>query len=166
MQNIEEVYKEYSNTVFKYLFCLTGKEELAEDLTQETFAIAIKEIGKFRGDCKISVWLCQIAKHLWYKELKKRKKNTNVSINDLNEELTTDESIEEIICDKEDKLKLFKSMQKLDEKSKEVMYLRLIGNLNFTEIGEVLGKTPNWARVTFYRAKQKIREVNKNGKEN
>lgn len=166
MQNIEEVYKEYSNTVFKYLFCLTGKEELAEDLTQETFAIAIKEIGKFRGDCKISVWLCQIAKHLWYKELKKHKKNTNISINDLNEELSSDESIEEIICDKEDKLKLFKSMQKLDEKSKEVMYLRLIGNLNFTEIGEVLGKTPNWARVTFYRAKQKIREVNKNGKEN
>ena len=166
MQNIEKVYKEYSNTVFKYLFCLTGKEELAEDLTQETFAIAIKEIGKFRGDCKISVWLCQIAKHLWYKELKKHKKNTNISINDLNEELSSDESIEEIICDKEDKLKLFKSMQKLDEKSKEVMYLRLIGNLNFTEIGEVLGKTPNWARVTFYRAKQKIREVNKNGKEN
>lgn len=166
MQNIEEVYKEYSNTVFKYLFCLTGKEETAEDLTQETFAIAIKEIGKFRGDCKISVWLCQIAKHLWYKELKKHKKNTNISINDLNEELSSDESIEEIICDKEDKLKLFKSMQKLDEKSKEVMYLRLIGNLNFTEIGEVLGKTPNWARVTFYRAKQKIREVNKNGKEN
>ena len=166
MQNIEEVYKEYSNTVYKYLFCLTGKEELAEDLTQETFAIAINKISKFRGECKISVWLCQIAKHLWYKELKKHKKNQNISINDLNEELTADESIEEIICDKEDKLKLFKDMQMLDEKSKEVMYLRLIGNLNFTEIGEVLGKTPNWARVTFYRAKQKIREVNKNGKKN
>ena len=74
MQNIEEVYKQYSNTVYKYLFCLTGKEEIAEDLTQETFAIAIKQINKFRGDCKISVWLCQIAKHLWYKELKKSKK--------------------------------------------------------------------------------------------
>lgn len=166
MQNIEEVYKEYSNTVFKYLFCLTGKEETAEDLTQETFAIAIKEISKFRGDCKISVWLCQIAKHLWYKELKKHKKNINVSISDLNEELQEDKTIEEIVCEKEDRLKLFKDMQKLDERSKEVMYLRLIGNLNFTEIGEVLGKTPNWARVTFYRAKQKIREVNKNGKEN
>ena len=62
MQNIEEVYKQYSNTVYKYLFCLTGKEEIAEELTQETFAIAIKQINKFRGDCKISVWLCQIAK--------------------------------------------------------------------------------------------------------
>ncbi len=166
MQNIEEVYKEYSNTVYKYLFCLTGKEEIAEDLTQETFAIAIKQINKFRGDCKISVWLCQIAKHLWYKELKKSKKNKNISINDLNEEIEEAQTTEDIICEKEEKLKLFKDMQKLDEQSKEVMYLRMVGNLNFIEIGEILGKTPNWARVTFYRAKQKIREVNKNGKKN
>ena len=166
MQNIEEVYKEYSNTVYKYLFCLTGKEETAEDLTQETFAIAIKQINKFRGDCKISVWLCQIAKHLWYKELKKSKKNKNISINDLNEEIEEAQTTEDIICEKEEKLKLFKDMQKLDEQSKEVMYLRMVGNLNFIEIGEILGKTPNWARVTFYRAKQKIREVNENGKKN
>lgn len=166
MQNIEEVYKEYSNTVYKYLFCLTGKEEIAEDLTQETFAIAIKQINKFRGDCKISVWLCQIAKHLWYKELKKSKKNKNISINDLNEEIEEAQTTEDIIREKEEKLKLFKDMQKLDEQSKEVMYLRMVGNLNFIEIGEILGKTPNWARVTFYRAKQKIREVNKNGKKN
>ena len=166
MQNIEEVYKEYSNTVYKYLFCLTGKEEIAEDLTQETFAIAIKEINKFRGDCKISVWLCEIAKHLWYKELKKSKKNKNISINDLSEEIEETQTTEDIICEKEEKLKLFKDMQKLDEQSKEVIYLRMVGNLNFIEIGEILGKTPNWARVTFYRAKQKIREVNKNGKKN
>ena len=166
MQNIEEVYKEYSNTVYKYLFCLTGKEEIAEDLTQETFAIAIKQINKFRGDCKISVWLCEIAKHLWYKELKKSKKNKNISINDLSEEIEEAQTTEDIICEKEEKLKLFRDMQKLDEQSKEVMYLRMVGNLNFIEIGEILGKTPNWARVTFYRAKQKIREVNKNGKEN
>ena len=166
MQNIEEVYKQYSNTVYKYLFCLTGKEEIAEDLTQETFAIAIKQINKFRGDCKISVWLCEIAKHLWYKELKKSKKNKNISINDLNEEIEEAQTTEDIICEKEEKLKLFKDMQKLDEQSKEVMYLRMVGNLNFIEIGEILGKTPNWARVTFYRAKQKIREVNENGKKN
>lgn len=166
MQNIEEVYKQYSNTVYKYLFCLTGKEEIAEELTQETFAIAIKQINKFRGDCKISVWLCQISKHLWYKELKKSKKNKNISINDLNEEIEEAQTTEDIICEKEEKLKLFKDMQKLDEQSKEVMYLRMVGNLNFIEIGEILGKTPNWARVTFYRAKQKIREVNENGKKN
>jgi len=166
MQNIEEIYKQYSNTVYKYLFCLTHNEDIAEDLTQETFAIAVKEINKFKGNCKISVWLCQIAKHLWYKQLKKNKKNENISLEELNEEIQVSETTEDIICKNEEKLKLFKDIQKLDEQSKEIIYLRMVGNLNFIEIGEILGKTPNWARVTFYRAKQKIKEVNKNGKEN
>ena len=161
MQNIEEIYKKHANSVYKYLFCLTGKEDLAEDLTQETFAIAVKEIHKFKGKCKISVWLCQIAKHLWYKELKKKK----IIIQDLTEDIETYETTEDIVLKKQEKLELFKNMQKLDEQSRKIIYLRMIGNLNFIEIGEILGKTPNWARVTFYRAKQKIREVNKNGKE-
>ena len=164
MQNIEEIYKEYSTTVYKYLFCLTQNRDISEELTQETFAIAVEDIKKFRGECKLSVWLCQIAKHLWYKELKKRKKNANVSFEEVNDTILYDESLEEIICEKEEKLKLFKDMQKLDEKSREVMYLRMVGNLSYEEIGEILGKTANWSRVTFYRAKQKIREGNKDEK--
>lgn len=164
MQNIEEIYKEYSITVYKYLFCLTQNRDISEELTQETFAIAVEDIKKFRGECKLSVWLCQIAKHLWYKELKKRKKNANVSFEEVNDTILYDESLEEIICEKEEKLKLFKDMQKLDEKSREVMYLRMVGNLSYEEIGEILGKTANWSRVTFYRAKQKIREGNKDEK--
>ncbi len=166
MQDIEEIYKEYSNTVYKYLFCLTHSEDISEDLTQETFAIAVKEINKFKGNCKISSWLCQIAKHLWYKKLKKDKRINNIPIEDLENEIIDIESTEDIICKNEDKLNIFKSIQILDEKSREVVYLRMIGNLNFIEIGEVLGKTPNWARVTFYRAKEKIKEVNNYGKNN
>ena len=166
MQNIEEIYKQYSNTVYKYLFCLTDKEDIAEELTQETFAIAVKEIKKFKGECKVSVWLCQIAKHLWYKEVKKSKTHKDIPIENITEDLEVIETTEDIVCKKEEKLKLFKDMQKLDNLSREVVYLRTIGNLNFVEIGEILGKTANWARVTFYRAKQKIREVNENGKEN
>ena len=164
MQNIEEIYKEYSTTVYKYLFCLTQNRDISEELTQETFAIAVEDIKKFRGECKLSVWLCQIAKHLWYKELKKSKKSVNVSFEEVNDNILYDESLEEIICEKEEKLKLFKDMQKLDEKSREVMYLRMVGNLSYEEIGDILGKTSNWSRVTFYRAKQKIREENKDEK--
>ena len=164
MQNIEEIYKEYSTTVYKYLFCLTQNKDISEELTQETFALAVEDIKKFRGECKLSVWLCQIAKHLWYKELKKKKKNVNISFEEIKDTVLDDESLEETICEKEEKLKLFKDMQKLDEKSREVMYLRMVGNLSYEEIGEVLGKTANWTRVTFYRAKQKIREENKNEK--
>lgn len=115
MQNIEEIYKEYSITVYKYLFCLTQNRDISEELTQETFAIAVEDIKKFRGECKLSVWLCQIAKHLWYKELKKRKKNANVSFEEINDNILYDESLEEIICEKEEKLKLFKDMQKISK---------------------------------------------------
>lgn len=165
MQNMEEIYEQHSNTVYKYLFCLTHNEDISEDLTQETFAIAVKEINKFKGNCKVSVWLCQIAKHLWYKQLKKTKKENYIDIDEI-DELQELETTEDIICKNEEKLKLFKDMQKLDEVSREIIYLRMVGNLNFIEIGEILGKTPNWARVTFYRAKQKMKEVNDNGKEN
>lgn len=162
MQKIEDVYQQYSKIVYKYLLCLTGKEEIAEDLTQETFVIAVKEISKFKGNCKISVWLCQIAKHLWFKELKKSKRISITQI--IPEEMISEETVEETIIEKEEKLILFKQIQKLDEQTKDVMYLRIFGNFNFNEIGEILGKTDNWARVIFYRGKQKIREGKENGK--
>ena len=111
MQNMEKIYQEYSETVYKYLFCLTSDADLAEDLTQETFAIAVKNIPKFRGDCKVSSWLCQIAKHLWYKELKRNKKDNNVSLENISDELIDTQTIEKTVHQKEEKLQLFKNMQ-------------------------------------------------------
>lgn len=162
MQNMEDIYKEYSNIVYKYLFCLTHNEDTSEDLTQETFVIAVKEINKFKGNCKLSVWLCQIAKHLWYKKLKKEDKEKHISFGELENEIVENETTEEVIIKKEENLKLYKDIQKLDNISREIIYLRMFGNLTFIEIGEILGKSANWDRVTFYRAKQKIREENKN----
>ena len=129
-------------------------------MTQETFTEAIEDIKKFRGECKLSVWLCQIAKHLWYKELKKKDKNNKISFENVTDSMLYNDTLEETICAKEEKLKLFKDMQKLDEKAREVVYLRAIGNLSYEEIAEILGKTSNWSRVMYYRAKQKLREDN------
>ena len=163
MQNIEEIYKQYFKTVYKYLFCLTHNENLAEELTQETFYNAIKHIGKFKGECKISVWLCQIAKHLWYKELKK-KKLFIIEGNYEETELESSENIEENVIEKENKQILYKKIEGLNEKTKEVINLRINGELSFKEIAEIIGKTENWCRVTFYRGKEKIKEVDENGK--
>lgn len=165
MQNIEEIYRQYFKTVYKYLFCLTHNENLAEELTQETFYNAIKHIGKFKGECKISVWLCQIAKHLWYKELKKKKKLFIIEENYTEAEIESGENVEDNIIEKENKQQLYKSIDKLDEKTKEVIKLRIHGEFSFKEIAEIIGKTENWCRVTFYRGKEKIKEVDENGKE-
>ena len=146
MQDIEQIYKEYFETVKKYLFCLTKNNDTAEELTQETFYKAVTKIDTFKGNCKMSVWLCQIAKHLWYNELKKNKRLK--SIEDL--EIVSEDEIETKVIFNDDKLDMYKRMQKLDDKTREVMYLRIDGELSFKEIGIILNKTENWARVTFY----------------
>ena len=78
MQDIKEIYEEYFETVNKYLFCLTKNYDIAEELTQETFYRAVKKISTYKGECKISVWLCQIAKNLWYDQCRKNKKIINM----------------------------------------------------------------------------------------
>lgn len=55
-----------------------------------------------------------------------------------------------------EKVELFRMLHHLDITTREVMYLRLTGELSFAEIGSIMGKTENWARVTFYRGKQKL----------
>ena len=156
MQNIEEMYNKYSEIVYKYVFCLTGNEDTAEEIVQETFLVAVRDINKFRGECKISTWLCQISKYIWYKRLKKEKEETPLDI--LQDSILIEDSIEENFCDKESKIQLFKKLQELDEDTRNVMYLRIFGNFEYSEIAEIMNKTSNWARVVFFRGKQKLKE--------
>ena len=153
---MEQIYKQYFETVNKYLFCLTHNSDISEELTQETFYRAVKKINTFKGDCKMSVWLCQIAKNLWYDELKKNKKTENIGDEMLS--IQSEDKIEEKVVLNESKIELYKKIQKLDKQTREVIYLRITGELSFKEIGDILNKTENWARVTFYRGKQKLKE--------
>lgn len=159
MQDIEQIYKEYFETVNKYLFCLTHSNHIAEELTQETFCKVVQKIDTYKGDCKMSVWLCQIAKNLWYDRCRKNKKMVNIVEADLLN-LQALDITEDMVISNEEKISLYKKMQNLDEKTREVIYLRITGELSFKEIGIILDKTENWARVTFYRGKQKLKEVN------
>lgn len=161
MQNMDEIYEECFETVYKYLFCLTHNSDISEELTQETFYRAVKKIDTYNGKCKISVWLCQIAKHLWYNQCRKNKRIVNT---DETFDIEDPQNLEEQFIAGEEKVSLYKKMQNLDEKTREVMYLRITGELSFKEIGEIVGKTENWARVTFYRGKSKLKEVDENEK--
>ena len=156
MQDIEKIYEQYFDTVNKYLFCLTRNNDISEELTQETFYRAVKKIDTYKGECKISVWLCQIAKNLWFDECRKKKKYTLNEEDLFNiKELTT---LEDDIISKEEKMLLYKKMQNLDNKTREVIYLRITGELSFKEIGIIMNETENWARVTYYRGKNKLKE--------
>lgn len=159
MLDMDAAYKDYANYVFKFLMTLCMEEHTAEELTQETFYQAVRTSNKYDGSCKISTWLCQIAKHLWYQELDRRKKKQAEPLS----ELTAAESFpsdgptpEQALSIKNEKMVLFRRVHLLSDIEKEVVLLRLTGAFSFKEIGDIVEKTENWARVTFYRAKQKI----------
>ena len=83
MQDMERIYSEHAKTVYKFLYTKTHDMDWAEELTQETFYRAIKSINTFNGSCKISTWLCQIAKHVWMQELEKKSKYKTENIKEL-----------------------------------------------------------------------------------
>lgn len=157
MHDIEKIYDEYFEAIYKYLLCLTHNSDISEELTQETFYRAVQKINSYKGNCEISVWLCQIAKHLWYDYCRKNKRILNLKESDLLNIQDID-SIDNMIILQDEKMSLYKKIQNLDEKTKEVMYLRLSGELTFKEIGIILNKSEAWARVTFYRGKIKLEE--------
>lgn len=155
MDPIEKAYTLHAREVYRYLLSLTHNEDLAEELTQETFFCAMRTIGNYDGSCKLSVWLCQIAKHLWYQWLDKRSRRKQVELTD---EIPGGESLETSAVLAMEKTALYQAIHSLPEPMRELVHLRLTGEFSFAEIGQILGRSENWARTTFYRAKLKLIE--------
>ena len=131
-------------------------EELAEELAQDTFFKAMKSYENFRGDCKITTWLCQIAKHSFFLYEKHRKRN--IDLNSVENEIVDTNSIEILLGQREQAFGIHKLLHNLPEPYKEVFSLRVLGELSYQDIAKLFGKTESWARVTFHRAKLKIIE--------
>lgn len=156
MTEFEKIYSENSDFIYKYLLKLCGTAHIAEELTQETFFRAYMNFSNLRNKSKAPVWLCQIAKnayYAWYNEQKKFRSAEKES-----EEPTDIFNIETFFEEKELSEKAFAFLHELEEPYKEVFMLSVFGQLSLKEISKLFGKSESWARVTFYRAKQKLAE--------
>ena len=159
MQNLEDMCKEYTNIIYKYLFCITHNHELSEDLTQETLYYAYKYLDDFRGDCKIQSWLRTIARNEWYKYLNKHGSIDCITIDSIDlEKIGFHLSPEDNLVNKENINNIYKMIFDLDEESCQIVLLRLEANMSFKEISDLFHKNENWARVKFFRAKQILRK--------
>ena len=132
------------------MLALSRDPSLAEEITQEAFFKALKSLDSFQGQCKLYVWLCQIAKNTYLSYLKKHKEPEK--------EETLASSLEEMMLDKESVFLIHQALHNLPEPYKEVFSLRVLGELSFRQIGLLFGKTENWARVTYHRARLTIKE--------
>lgn len=153
--DFESIYTDYFADVYKYILSICRNESVAEEITQETFFKAMRNIDQFNGSCKLYVWLCQIAKNTYFTYCKKEKRFTPET--DI-EQPDPGIDLERSYLDKDDARQLHILLHKLDEPYKEVFTLRVFGDLPFSQIGELFGKTDSWARLVFYRAKKRLQE--------
>ena len=153
--DFEAIYAEHFFSVYKYILSLCRDTSLAEEITQETFYRAMESFHRFRGDCSVFVWLCQIGKNTYYRHTRRQRR--------FSPELTEDvpsgpeSSMEERLFDREDAERLHRLLHGLPEPYREVFTLRTFGELPFSRIGELFGKTDSWARLVYYRAKNELR---------
>ena len=149
---MEQLYRENAKIVYHYIMSLCHDPVLAEDLTQETFLRAFQSLERFNGSCKLSTWLCQIGKHVYYQYLAKNKRE--IPTEPKEQPAPQKMQPEETVLHRMELLEVLKEMQQLPAQMREVIYLRASADLSFREIGEILGRSENWARVNFYRGKE------------
>lgn len=148
--DLDAVYREYANLVYRFLYAHIHDAEWAQELMQETFLRAIDSINRYDGSCKLSTWLCQIAKHLLYQHWDK---SHRVQLEELDESLQSRQDTAQHAMARVELADVWDRLQALPPDARKTVELRVLGDLSFREIGDILGKTENWARVTFYRAK-------------
>ena len=152
---MEELYKENAALVYHFLLSKCGDSQVAEELTQETFLQAIRSVDSYDGSCKMSVWLCQIAKHLLYQYW--RKQRISVPLEEEDRILSEEPGVERQVLAREELLEVLGRLHRLPVNMREVVYLRITGDLSFREIGRIMGKSETWARVNFFRAKELLK---------
>lgn len=155
MTDFQEVYNLYFRDVYRYALSLCQNESLAEEITQETFYKALQKLDSFDGKGKVYIWLCQIAKNTYISFCRKDK---YLDLDTDTTQLPSTGNIEDNFCDQETAFAIHKVLHTLEEPYKEVFSLRTFGELSFKQIAELFGKTETWARVTYHRARLKIKE--------
>ena len=154
-KTFDEIYESYFDAVYRYVLSLSRNPHAAEEITQETFFKALRSLDKFRGDSSVKSWLCAIAKNIWISEQRKRKAQP---IDEASSLPDPGISPEESIVRQDESMRIHRLLHRLEEPYREVFTLRTLGQLSFRDIGEIFGKSENWACVVYHRARAKIKE--------
>lgn len=154
MNEFEEIYGKYMKVVYNFVMKLSNNSHIAEEITQQTFVTALEKLDTFRGECKMSVWLCQIAKHEYFAYCKRQRP----IVREEAMEEPCGESLEERFIDHAEQIRIHEVLHVLPEPYKEVFTLRVMAELSYKDISRLFGKSESWARVTYYRAKCMIVE--------
>lgn len=152
--SFDEIYQSYFEPVYRYVLSLSGDPHVAEEVTQETFFKALRSLDQFRGGSSMKSWLCAIAKNVWISGLRKKKAQP---LDDVTALPDPGPGPEESIMRQDESMHIHRLLHRLDEPYREVFTLRTLGQLSFRDIGELFGKSGNWACVVYHRARARLK---------
>lgn len=158
MNELEKVYQDIQPKVFAFFYIKTGDPALSEDLTHDVFFAAVKGFPSFSGKSSLKTWVFSIAKNRLKKHYRSKKYSASLTDQLVREEPPVISTPEEIFLLKEKNQHLISHINKLDPITKEIVIFRIYGELSFKEIGDLIDKSENYARVSFHRAKIKLKK--------
>ncbi|PIC65286.1 RNA polymerase subunit sigma-24 [Sporosarcina sp. P13] len=158
MKELEKIYKDIQPKIYAFFLVNTNIQAVAEDLTHDVFYEACKSIRSFQKNSTLQTWLFSIANNLLKKYYRSTKYEKQLQLIVANEKEIPEKSLEEKMIINEETKSLIKQIQALDDLPKKIVVLRIFGELSYKEIGELVGKTENYVRVTFHRTKLKLQK--------
>ena len=153
--SFDQIYQTYFDPVYRYVLSLSRDPHVAEEITQEAFFKALRSLDQFRGDSSLKSWLCTIARNLLFSDQRKKKAQPIDEVTALPDPAM---GPEESIMRQDESMRIHRLLHRLDEPYREIFTLRTLGQLSFRDIGDLFGKSENWACVVYHRARAKIKE--------
>ena len=157
-----KIIERYQGKLFAYLYRLIGNRDEAEDLLQDVFIKAYKNLRSYDSSRKFSSWIYRIAHYEAVNFIKRKSLKRFVSWEDISstkdklESSSNEESADGAWIRKESIKEVDDAINKLPIKYKQVLLLRYFSDKSYDEIGEILGKPVNTVGTLINRAKKKL----------
>jgi RNA polymerase sigma factor (sigma-70 family) len=154
-QEYAHIVQAYQRQIYIYCFRMLGNEQEAEDMVQDVLVQGYISIHSYKPTASFSAWLYKIAYHLCLNILRKRKFQFKVSW--LFRSDAVAESPEQIIVNNAFSPPLANAINSLSPQEQGLLILRVFEDKSFTEIGQIVGKSPDAVKKKLMRIKNKVR---------
>ena len=157
------LFEQERERIRRFVLNIIDDPDEADNIVQETFAEAYRQIGDFRGEAKVSTWLFSIARHQAYGHLRSSKRHNyleheTIEFLEANQEGGTATATQDAVVATERKQIVHDALQELPDHYRRVIQLRDLEEKSTAEVAEHLGLTDVNVRVRLHRARKQLRE--------
>lgn len=148
---LEVLYEQQKTRIYRFVLSMIGDSYLAEDIMQETFLRVQEQAGTYRNDISETAWIVTIARNMTYDILRRRSREI------VDEKAIPPDAFVLLDTDEHSNLMFLDLIKELSQPEKEVICLRILANLPWHEIGQIIGQSAGTSRKRYARSLKKLR---------